>query len=281
MTTVLVTGARGNTGREVAALLAARDGVSVRGGGRDPDVVRLNGVTAVRFDWAEPDTWAGALEDVEAVYLARPDIEDAPDRVEAFLAAAAHVDTIVLISEMGAEVMPADSWVRRVEQAFAARAATGTILRPTWFAQVLIDERFYRDAIRDQRELELPSAGAGISFVDTRDIAAVAVEALLDRRHVGESYTLSGPQALSLGHVADRIGAATGEPVRYVDPPVSKAIGDMGAAEPWLVAVLTDLYERIGTGGFGRVTDAVESVSGATPRSLEGFIDEHATVWRR
>jgi uncharacterized protein YbjT (DUF2867 family) len=95
MTTVLVTGARGNTGREVAALLAARDGVSVRGGGRDPDVVRLNGVTAVRFDWAEPDTWAGALEDVEAVYLARPDIEDAPDRVEAFLAAAAHVDTIV------------------------------------------------------------------------------------------------------------------------------------------------------------------------------------------
>jgi uncharacterized protein YbjT (DUF2867 family) len=281
MTTVLVTGVRGKTGREVASLLADRDGVSVRGGSRDPSTVTAAGVTPVPFDWAVPDTWTPALAGVDAVYLARPEIEDAPERVATFVEAAGDVETVVLLSEMGAEAMSATSWVRRVDEAFDPRRAAGTILRPTWFSQVLVDERAYRDTIRDDRELALPTSGAGVSFIDTRDIAAVAVEALLDPRHHGQGYTLSGPEAVGLKNVADRIGEATGEPVRYIDPPVSQVIADAGELEPWFRDVLTDLYERVRLGGLGKVTDEVQRVSGAAPRRLEEFIVEHSDVWRR
>jgi uncharacterized protein YbjT (DUF2867 family) len=283
MTTVLVTGARGATGREVAAQLTARAGVSVLGGSSDPSTVAADGVMPVRLDWGDPSSWPMAVDGVDAIYLARPDIEDAPARVRAFLAAAPRVDNVVLLSELGAERVPPETWVSRVEQAFLAVAPAWTILRPSWFAHVLADERFFLDSIREQRRITLPSAGAGISFVDTRDIAAVAVEALLDPRHVGEAYAVTGPAAVTLEEVAERLGAVVGATVRYADQPVSEAISKLRDAggEPWLLGVLGDLYERVCSREFATVTDVVERVSGVAPRTLDAFVEEHAAHWRR
>lgn len=283
MTTVLVTGARGNTGREVAALLAARSGVVVRGGTTNPEALSAEGVQPVRFDWNDLARSAAALDGVDAVYAARPDIEDAPEKVAALARAAAHANTIVLLSEMGAEDMAPQSWVRRVEDAFLeAREGTWAILRPTWFAQVLSDHRYFRTTIQDEGRFSMPSAGAPISFVDTRDIAAVAVEALLDARHANRAFTLSGPEAVSLERVAAQLAAAAGKDVRYEQATVQDAVGELVAsgADTWLVDVITDLYERVEAGRFGVVTSSVQHVTGTPARSLAAFVAEHAALWR-
>lgn len=73
-THVLVTGARGKTGREVVRLLRDGTGIAIRSGSSRPSTAD----GAVRFDWHDSATWAPAVDGVDAVYLMRPDLPDAP-----------------------------------------------------------------------------------------------------------------------------------------------------------------------------------------------------------
>jgi uncharacterized protein YbjT (DUF2867 family) len=213
--------------------------------------------------------------------VARPEIEDAPERLFELLRNADKLRHVVLLSEMGADSEPRDNWVVRVEQAVRDYAESWTILRPNWFSQVLTDERFYLDSIRDDRVLNLPSGGAAVSFIDARDIAAVAVAALLDGSHSGHEYTLTGPDALRLDEVARMLSAAIDADVRYVDTSIDEACE--AAAEwgdPWFVGFLRDVYERLATNRYAEVTHAVEAVTGRQPMTLQNFVEEHASAWR-
>lgn len=276
--TVLVTGARGKTGREVVALLRDHVNVVVRAGTSRPEAAESAGNAApVGFDWDDPATWSAAVEDVDAIYLMRPDIPDAPERVHGVvdLNPEAHV---VLLSEQGADALEPDHWTRRVEDAVTVRATTWTILRPSWFHQILTDARFFRDAIRDDHELSLPSHGAPLAWVDARDIAAVAVAALVaPGEHRGRAYTVTGPAALPVDTVADELAAALGRPVRAVDPPIHEAVAGL---DPWTTGILEDLYRRVHDGGFAGVSAAVDEITGRRPRAIRSFIAEHVDAWR-
>lgn len=281
MFSVLVTSTRGKTGRHVAAQLAAVTAVDVRGASSRPDAVDIGGVRPARLDWADATSVEAALDDVDALYLPRPEIEDAPDRIAAALAPARRLQHVVLLSEMGAESARRDTWIARVEQAVRDHAKSWTILRPTWFSQILTDDRFYLGAIRDERILQLPSAGAPVSFIDARDIAAVAVAALLDRSHAGHEYPLSGPHALRLNQITRMLSHAIGADVRYVDSSIERACQAVSAwTDPWYLEELRGVYERLCAGVYGSVSSVVERVTGQRPRTLESFIDEHAHMWR-
>lgn len=272
---VLVTGARGKTGREVVAQLASR-GATVRAGSSVPGR-STTAVRQVRFDWADPTSWAPAASGVDALYLMRPEVPDAAARVADVVAAApdAHV---VLLSEQGVDALAGDSWEGSVEAAVTAGARTWTLLRPSWFDQVLTDPRFFLGSIREDRRLPLSTGGGAIAFVDTRDIAAVAVAALLDPDGTaGAAYEVTGPEALTLQAVADLVGAATGHPVVAVDPPLEDALAGMPS---WLADVLRGLLLRVRDGVFARVTDDVERVTGRPPVSVEQFVREHAALWQ-
>lgn len=281
MTSILVAGVRGKTGQHVARELAAVPGVELYGATADPALVRLDGVRPVHLDWADSASIASALNGIDALYVPRPEVEDAPERLSELLRGAAQLRHVVLLSEMGADVQPRDRWVARVEQAVREHAKSWTILRPTWFSQVLTDERFYLHAIRDDRLLALPSGGAAVSFIDARDIAAVAVAALLDGSHTDREYTLSGPDALRLDEVASMLSAAAGAEVRYVDASIDEACEAAAEwSEPWFSDVLRDVYEGVSANRYAEVTDAVEVVIGREPIALRRFIDEHADAWR-
>ena len=53
MTTALVTGVTGKTGRQVAAALGRRNNVVVRGATRKPEGRNVPGLQLMRFDWAD------------------------------------------------------------------------------------------------------------------------------------------------------------------------------------------------------------------------------------
>jgi uncharacterized protein YbjT (DUF2867 family) len=270
-THVLVTGARGKTGREVVRQLRGSTGIAVRSGSSRP----LTEDGAVRFDWHDRATWAPAVENVDAVYLMRPDLPDAPKLVADLvdLAAGAH---IVLLSEQGAEELTDDTWARQVEAAVTEHTAQWTLLRPSWFQQVLTDHRYYLDGVR-AGELRLPSGGQGIAWVDARDIAAVAVAALqAPRQHVGRAYTLTGPESVPLNVVAQQLSRVARRQVRAVDPSPE---GELDGLGPWEREIIADLYERIRRGRFGLVTDDVRAVTGRSARGVEAFITEHAGAW--
>lgn len=272
---VLVTGARGKTGREVVAQLAAR-GVVVRAGSSDPRDA-AGPVRPVRFAWDEPATWAPAVQGAGAIYLMRPEVADSAARVAELVSLAPDAH-IVLLSEQGAGDQPDMSWERGVERVVTDGARIWTLLRPSWFHQVLTDPRFYLGSIQRDAVLPLSTGGASIAFVDARDIAAVAVSALLDPEgSAGAAYEITGPQALTLQDVADVVGDAAGRAVTAVDVPLEDAVAGM---PPWLTDVLRGLFQRVHDGVFGRVTEDVERVTGTPPISVAAFAREHADLWR-
>jgi uncharacterized protein YbjT (DUF2867 family) len=276
-TTIFLTGARGKTGAAVAAWLAGHRRVEVRGGTSRPSLAAAPGTKLVPFDWAQPGSWDSAVEGADAVYLMRPGLEDAPELVARLVATTRPDARIVLLSEMGAERLPQGDWVVEVERAVMAGDRPWTILRPGWFQQVLTDDRFFRADIVDRGVVAMPTGGAAFSWIDVRDIAAVAGHALTREGHAGATYTLSGPAARTLAEVTQRLSAVTGRPVRPLDPAPEDAVAGL---DPWLTDVLGAAYERGRAGVFGQVTDDVHAVTGRSARSIESFIAEHASAWR-
>lgn len=282
MARILILGVRGHTGSALAPLLRDARGDSIHGTARDPGTVRAPGVVPVAFDWQRPDGWGAALAvEPEAVYIARPEIGDAAQRIGEYLAAATSVRRVVLLSEMAAERAAPGEWVTGVERAVTESGAEWTILRPASFFQLLADERYLLGGIRDQRRIDWPSNGSANAFVDARDIAAVAARVLREDGHAGASYTLTGPESLTFAEVAARVGRVVGADVRHVDVPLSETVEAWSAGlEPWLVDYLYAAMGRVADGRFAPVSGDVERVTGAPPRGIDAFIEERAEVWR-
>ncbi len=121
---------------------------------------------------------------------------------------------------------------------------------------------------------------ARISMVDTRDVAAVAATLLTQGGHDGETYEVTGPEALSYHDVAAKLAAANGRAVTYVDAPddtVRSALLEFGVRD-WLAGALVDLYQdyrRSGTDGYAaQVSDAVGRLTGRPARSLDQLLSE-------
>ena len=268
MTRVLVTGVRGKTGKPLAESLAARPGLEVIGGSGDPATVRIDGVCPVAFSWDDPAGWAAALDGVDALYLVRPDREDAPELVASLLTT---TDArVVLLSELDADQVGPGGWALRVEQAVRDSARSWTIVRPGWFMQVFTDERFYRDLLVGGGELAFPSGGRPIAWIDARDIAAVAEESLLDTAHDGQVHEITGPEAYTLARTVELLSAG-GRPISYRDVSVDDAVqGEEGFQRE--LDTLT--FERVRAGIFATVTDTVERVTGRPARSLPAFVRE-------
>ena len=265
---VLVTGVRGKTGVPLAGLLAAR-GAEVLGGSSDPSTVRLDGVLPVAFSWDDPAGWPTAVDGVDAVYVVRPDRPDAPELVTAFLGHLAAPTRVVLLSEQDADSPGPDGWAARTERVVRESGLPWAVLRPSWFMQVFADERFFRDLLDHGGELVFPSAGARVAWVDARDIAAVAEQALLGATEPGAVLEITGLEALTLPETAALVSSATGHEVVHRDASVDEAVDGMTGFDRELT-VLT--YERVRSGSFATVADTVERVTGRPPRSLAEFL---------
>lgn len=267
MRTVLITGVRGKTGLPLARLLAGRPDVAVRGGSSDPSTVTVEGVAPTAFDWDDPAGWPAATAGVDGVYVVRPDRADAPELIAGLLEATPAGARVVLLSERDPEQGPVE-WSLRCEAVVRESGRAWTVLRPSWFMQVLEDPRFLLADLRERGELPFSSGGAGVAWIDARDIAAVAARALLDDDLAGSTLELSGPEALTLTRTAEVLAAALGRPVRHVETPVDQAFDEMSDFERELTAIT---WRRVHAGVFAEVTDTVERVTGRPARSLAAF----------
>ncbi|WP_434448010.1 SDR family NAD(P)-dependent oxidoreductase [Lentzea sp. E54] len=250
--TVLVLGATGKTGRRVVDLL----GPAARPASRS---------SATKFDWSVAGTWEQALAGITAVYVVPP---ENPSLLVEFVPVAvkAGVTRLVLLSMRGA---PDDD---PFESAIKASGVEWTVLRPTWFMQNF-DEDLFAAPVQ-QGELALP-AGQGVHpFIDVLDIAEVAVTALTQPGHAGQTYELSGPEALSFPEMLARIVAVTGIPVVYSDVEPDEFTASLrGFGYPDEIAdLITTLLLRIRTGAEAHLSDGVQRVLGRKPRTFAGYL---------
>jgi uncharacterized protein YbjT (DUF2867 family) len=204
---ILVTGATGTVGRHVLRLLAARS-EPVRAMTREPSkVAAWPGVEAVRADFDDPASLARAVAGVETVFLLTAPESPTPRHDLALLDAlrATGVAKVVKLSAIGTgdrldngEFLGA--WHLQAEQAVRASGLAWTVLRPTTFAS---NVRQWADAVNAGQPVPNLTGAGRQGIVDPRDVAAVAVEALTSDAHAGRTFTLTGPDLLSVPDQAD------------------------------------------------------------------------------
>jgi uncharacterized protein YbjT (DUF2867 family) len=281
MGSVLVLGGTGKTGTEVAEALSSRSDVHVRVASRHPPPASRANVLAVRFDWDDEATWPAAIADANAVYLVKPKTADPAKTVASCLTHCRDVERLVLLSEIAADKQDASADELRVEKVVEASPFLWTILRPNWFMQNFATPSFFGDAIRIQHSVTLPTSGQPISFVDTRDIAACAVVALLENRHAGKHYTLTGPQSLTVANALEQIGSVAGYEVSHIDPPLSEYLAKSAQAgtAPAVISYYRRVYSNIANGFDSVVTGDVEKLTGRKPSSFADFVQEYRSSW--
>ena len=219
VSTVLVTGATGQVGGAVLEELVRR-GVQARAMVRTEDRsagLAALGVKAVVGDLERPETLPGVLSGAGRVFLMSRDDPNQPEMEGALIEAAGRIGVgrIVKLSASGAAPDSPVALMRRHAQAERILEASGvgyTILRPQLYMQNFLR---FGPSIATEGRFAAPMDDRQFALVDVRDVARVAAAALTEEAHAGETYVVSGPEALSYGDAAEAIGAAIGEEVAY------------------------------------------------------------------
>ena len=262
--TILVIGASGKTGRRVTDRLIAA-GRRVRPVSRSTDP---------RFDWQDETTWAPALDGVAAAYITYfPDLAlpGAAETVRSFarLAVDRGVRRLVLLSGRGEE------GAQKAERYLQASGADWTVVRCAFFNQNF-DESF-ADSVR-AGVLAMPAGDTAEPFVDADDIADVVVAALMDDRHIGQLYELTGPRLLTLAEAAKELGAAIGREVHYVPVNAEDFGAELGAhGMPEEDAThLAELLAEVLDGRSAHLCDGVQRALGRPPRDFTDYARDAA-----
>jgi uncharacterized protein YbjT (DUF2867 family) len=176
----VVFGARGNVGRHVAAgLLAA--GEQVRVTSRNPAMAGFDsGVQVAAADLEQPATVPAALAGASKAFLYAK-----PAGIEGFVKAAlaAGIRHVVLLSSgavinADAEHNPIARQHRAVELAIERSRLEWTFVRPGMFATNT--RWWWKESIRTKNAVRLPYPDAQTAPVHEKDMAALAVAALIE-----------------------------------------------------------------------------------------------------
>jgi len=284
-TVILVVGATGNVGREVVRQLAAA-GAPLRALVRNPakaSHIRLPGVDVVVGDLTRPETLDAALSGVDRVFLASPahpdQVEHQGNLVQACKRSGA--GRVVKVSVAGGPdaATQIGRWHWTTEKQIEASGLGFTMLRPSLYMQQTLR---FAPSIAASASFALPCGSGEVPLVDCRDVAAVAVAALMSDDHDRRIYDLTGPESLSFEAVAAAIGQAVGRKVDYVHVPPDYARKQMLAdgVPAWLADDMLLLFASIREGYGGAVTDTVQKVTGERPRSFLQFARDHAADFR-
>lgn len=278
---ILVTGASGNVGREVVKELRRRNLPVAAAALNELDArsVPAVGAEIVLFDFSKQETYRTAFEGVNKLFLMRP---PAIADVERYLfpaidyAEAVGVQQIVFLSLLGVNRRVPHY---KVEQRLKTGRTPYTLLRPGFYMQNL--DTTYRDDIRLRNEIFLPAGRGKTSFIDVRDIAAVAAEALTNDVHLNQIYTLTGSEALDYYQVASILSQALKRPITYCKPApaaYARRLREQDIPEDF-IKVMGWLYWPIRWGLGGKITRDVQQLLGRPPITFRQYAADYTSNW--
>ena len=282
---ILITGATGNVGGPLAALLHAQ-GQPVRAAVSSPQSVARLPDPALPWavlDFEDPQTFAAAFSGVDRLFLMRPPhMTDVEKSIRPLIdyAVSAGVRHIAFLSLIGAEknkVVPH----AKIEALLQAGPAAYTLLRAGFFMQNL--STTHREDIVEHDDVFIPAGKGKTAFVDTRDLAAVAALALTAPGHENKAYPLTGSEALDYYAVAGVLGEVLGRRITYSDPsPLSFARRMRRRGAGWsYIGVMSAIYMTTRLGMAARVYPQLAELLQRPPITFRQFAGDEACVWHK
>lgn len=284
---VTVFGATGNVGKELLPFLS-QAGVSTIAVTRDKARAKaLPSVTWMEADMADRQSLHKTMDSSRAVFLASGLGEGFVEEQAnvAGIAKAQGVEQIVKLSMNGvAEDSPfyIAALNYRAEEAVKAAGPGWTMLRPHSFMQNWLRPDF-ANTVRQERKI-IEATGDGTKpFIDTRDIAEVAFRILTSPDgHAGQAYELTADEAVNYSQVAEAIGKAIGENVEFVPLTSEEARQRMEkrGVPPFLIHTFIAIAEGQRDGKADFTTSSVRDILGKPSRTVEGFANDYADIFR-
>ena len=278
---ILVTGATGNVGSQVARILA-RSGAYVRVLARNPDRVSLPGnVEVVRGDFTDPETLARTADGADGIFHMLPAMDTMLE--EAVKRAAPQVERIAFLSSALVSIDTSNaSYIAQrhaaVENAIKGSSAAWTILRPGYFAANAL--RWWASQLRDGDVLRWPYPNARFAPIHEADMAEIAILGLTTSAHAGKTYDLTGPAAITAVEQLEIIGRATRRNLRYEEATGDAALSALSFLPPPLAQGILASWERA-TRDEPFVTDDVARVLGKPARSFEEWAGDNASAFAK
>ena len=283
----LVLGGTGTVGHLVVAGLLKK-GESVRVLTRSPEKAKElpPGAAAVLGDLEDPDTYASAFTDYDHLFLLNA---TTPSELQEGLAAVnearrSGAKRVVYLSIHDVEKGPAVPHFATkigIEHALAETGLPHTNLRPNNFYQ---NDLWYKDVILQYGVYPQPLGSAGLSRVDTRDIAEAAIRALTESGHEGKTYALVGPDALTGEDCAAQYSKALGKKIVYGgDDLVAWAKGSRAGMPAWAVydyGLMYDMFQKRGLRATPAQLQETRTILGHEPRTYADFVRETVAAWK-
>jgi uncharacterized protein YbjT (DUF2867 family) len=284
---VLVTGATGNTGSGVVAGLLGQ-GNNVRGLVRNAE--KGKGLRELGAELAIGDLddatslTADIFDGVTDVYFCTwngPTALEHWKHFHAALQSAGASPRIVRLSAFGAPESRIIQQLAEAEQDLKDSGLVWTILQPTFFMQ---NTMMTAPTVKEQGAIYFDWGEGRAGMIDVRDIvdSALAVLTAVDGRFDGQSFVLTGPEAIGFAEVASHIGHVIGKDVQYVAVPhdaAKESMLGMGFPE-WIVDGFVELAIGFENNFANTTTDGVETLAGHAPRSFKQFAADFRGVWQ-
>ena len=286
MRLVLITGATGRVGSALLDRLSDAD-VKLRVLSHDESKaqsLRSRGVEVIEGDFLKPESLGPALDQVTAVFLATPihpeQITQATNVIEAAKDSGAAPRIVRLSVHQASHQAPTRNSRQHavIEDTLASSGLPYTVLRPQSFMQNTLMAAW---TIATQGKIYQPMKDGRLGMIDARDIGAVAARVLTEEGHEGQTYTLTGPAAISFHDVARILSGILGREVSYLSVSLDKAKETMlarGLSE-WLADTLTEYANAHRAGYSDWTTDDVERLTDYRATPYQQFAKDFAMVF--
>lgn len=282
MKRILITGATGNVGFEVIRFLFRNsNGYRIVAGVRNIVEAKrkLKGyenLEYVAFDFENPATFEGALENVDSVFLLRPPhISDVDQYFKPLIESVAkhQIGELVFLSVQGVEkssVIPH----HKIEKLLIDSGISYIFLRPSYFMQNLTTT-LLKD-IQEKRKIYLPAGKAKFNWIDIENIGEISA-ILLDRfnEFSNRAIELTGYENKNFGEVAKLISVTTGKKIDYQSPNPFRffSVKMKEGMLTGMIVVMILLHYLPRFQKEPQISDFYNQLTGKSPCSLKEFIE--------